>query len=63
MRVYDYNQNNIKALLIDFKGGYGASGIFKVPSVKGIIEMTASCDCEVDRKDVVDYLKVTEFIR
>ncbi|BDA71657.1 hypothetical protein CAL7716_058230 [Calothrix sp. PCC 7716] len=62
-KVYDYNQNNIQALLIESQSGYSAYGIFKVPSIKGIIEMNAGCDCDVNRTDVIDYLKVTEFIR
>jgi hypothetical protein len=63
MRVHNYSQNNIKALLLDSEGGYSSYGIFKVPSVKGIVEMNASCDCEVDKTDIISYLKVTELIR
>ncbi|RUT04223.1 hypothetical protein DSM106972_044510 [Dulcicalothrix desertica PCC 7102] len=62
-RVYDYNQNNIRALLIDSESGYSAYGIFKVRGVKGIVEMNASCDCDVSRTNIIDYLKVTELIR
>lgn len=62
-RVYDYNQNSIRALLIESQSGYSAYGIFKAPNIKGIIQMNAGCDCDVNRTDVINYLKVTEFIR
>ncbi|HLP87680.1 MAG TPA: hypothetical protein VK184_03605 [Nostocaceae cyanobacterium] len=61
MKVQNYNFNNTKALLIDFEGGYSSYGIFNVPG-KGVIEMSAGCDCPVDRNDIISYLKDAKFI-
>jgi hypothetical protein len=51
-----YNRQKIKALLVDFQDGYSSYGIFKVPGVNGVVEMIASCDCNVDKTDIIHYL-------
>ncbi len=62
MKLHNYNINNIEAVLIDSEGGYGAYGIFKAPGVNGVVEMSAGCDCEVDKTDIIRYLEVTELL-
>jgi hypothetical protein len=62
MKTYNYNRQKMQALLVDFEEGYSAYGIFKVPGIKGVVEMNASCDCEVNKQDIISYLKVTELI-
>jgi hypothetical protein len=60
--IHNYSFNNTQALIIDAQGGYVAYGIFNV-SGKGVIEMSATCDCEVDKTDIIKYLEVTELIK
>ncbi|MTJ14794.1 hypothetical protein FJR11_19885 [Anabaena sp. UHCC 0187] len=60
--ITNYSFNNTQALIIDAKGGYSAYGIFNVPS-KGVIEMSAGCDCEVDKTSVIEYLQTTELLK
>jgi hypothetical protein len=60
--LHNYSFNNTQALIIDSQGGYGAYGIFNVPG-KGVIEMSAACDCEVDKTDIIKYLQTTVLIK
>ncbi|AFZ61203.1 hypothetical protein H6G54_29180 [Anabaena cylindrica FACHB-243] len=60
--IHNYSFNNTQALIIDAQGGYGAYGIFNVPG-KGVIEMSAGCDCEVDKTCVIEYLQTTELLK
>ncbi|MBD2452228.1 hypothetical protein H6G76_35045 [Nostoc sp. FACHB-152] len=62
IKLHNYRQKNTQALVIDAQGAYGAYGIFNVPR-KGTVEMSAVCDCEVDKKDIIRYLEVTELIK
>lgn len=48
--------------IVDAQGGYGAYGIFNVPG-KDVIEMSAGCDCEVDKTSVIEYLQTTELLK
>jgi hypothetical protein len=57
----NYNFKNTQALIIYSEGSYGAYGIFNVPG-KGVVEMSAACDCEIDKTDIIRYLEVTELI-
>lgn len=60
-KLDNYNFKNTQALIIYSEGSYGAYGIFNVPG-KGVVEMSAACDCEVDKTDIIKYLEVTELI-
>jgi hypothetical protein len=62
IRLQNYTTfNSTQALLIDFQGGLGSYGIFNVPG-KGVVEMSAGCDCDVTVQDVIPYLDTVEFI-
>ena len=59
--IHNYNQNGIKARVIDFRnGGSGAYALFDIPDGDQVVEMSVGCDCTVDRRDVIKYLKVTQ---
>ncbi|MTJ14948.1 hypothetical protein FJR11_20680 [Anabaena sp. UHCC 0187] len=60
--IHNYSLKDTQALIIDAKSGYGAYGIFNVPG-KGVVEMSANCDCEVDKTDIIKYLKDTELLK
>lgn len=59
--IYNYNQNGMKARGIDFSnGGSSAYALFNITGVDKVVEMSAGCDCTVDKTDVIKYLEVTE---
>ena len=59
--IYNYSENGIIGKVVEFKnGGSSAYALFNVPGVDKVVEMSAGCDCTVDRRDVIKYLKVTQ---
>lgn len=62
IKLHNYKLKDTQALVIDSQGAYGAYGIFNVPR-RGVVEMSAGCDCEVDKTDIIKYLEVTELIK
>jgi len=50
---YRYNLSGTEVVIAESGGGYSVGAWFTPPRIDGVVVMEVSCDCEVDRNDIV----------
>jgi hypothetical protein len=63
--VNPYSISGIQGFIVDFRsrGGGGASYFVGIPGISEVLEIGASCDCEVTSKDLIPFLNSVDLIK